>query len=57
MSAKESAIQDILQDLQSQGKCLIAFRKELNEKMDALTRQFIDLQESITLYKAEQEIM
>ena len=39
MSAKEQAIMDIRQDLQSNGKCFIAFRANLNPIMDKLVNE------------------
>lgn len=45
MSAKEQAIMDIRQDLQSNGKCFIAFRANLNSIMDKLVNEQLSAQE------------
>lgn len=45
MSAKEQAILDIRQELQTEGKCFIAFRSNLNPIMDQLVKEQIFAQE------------
>lgn len=45
MSAKQAAIQDIKQELAIQGKCFLAFRKELNSVMKELVNNQIKAQE------------
>ena len=45
MSAKESAIKDIKESLQLQGKCFLAFHKELNPIMQQLVRNHIKSQQ------------
>ena len=45
MSAKQVAIQDIKQELSIQGKCFLAFRKELNPVMKELVNNQIKAQE------------
>ena len=44
MTAKESAIQDIMIDLEKQGKCFIAFRTDLNPIMHSLVHNQLDAQ-------------
>ena len=44
MSAKEAAVLDIKEDLKKQGKCFIAFRKDLNPVMRKLVREQIHAQ-------------
>lgn len=45
MSAKEKAIEDIRESLRVQGKCFLAFHKELNPIMDELVNEQIKAQE------------
>ena len=44
-SAKEKAIKDIRESLRVQGKCFLAFHRELNPIMDKLVNEHIKAQE------------
>ena len=45
MTAKETAIQDIKDELRQESRCFIAFRKKLNPIMKKLVKNYITLQE------------
>ena len=45
--AKQQAITDIMQDLHQNGKSFLAFRRDLNETMDALVDEQIHEQECL----------
>ena len=48
-TVRSQAVADILQDLYKQGKCFIAFRKDLDETMDKLVDEQVHLQESLSV--------
>lgn len=48
MKAKEKAIQDIKNDLIQDGKCFLAFRKDLNHIIGNMVRKYINSQIKIT---------
>lgn len=46
MTAKESAIKDIMDDLKQNSKCFVSFRKSLNPIMREMVNNYIKLQEN-----------
>lgn len=46
MTAKETALQDIKDDLKQQSKCFISFREKLNPIMKRMVSNYIKLQEN-----------
>lgn len=42
--AKRQALEDIMNDLKKEGKCFIAFRKNLNPVMGSIVRKYINKQ-------------
>lgn len=44
-TAKRQAIKDIREDLKRQSKTFLAFRKELNPRIDNIVKNYIDRQE------------
>lgn len=44
MTAEEQAIQDIKDELRSQSKCFLAFRKRLNPIIDHIVEEYIKKQ-------------
>ncbi len=49
MSARKQAIRDIKESLRMQGKCFLAFHRELNPIMDKLVNNQIKAQESCNI--------
>lgn len=45
MTAKETAIQDIKDELRQESRCFITFRKKLNPIMKKMVKNYIKLQE------------
>lgn len=45
MNAKKQAILDIKEDLKAQGKCFLAFHKELNSTINQIVKNHIKKQE------------
>lgn len=45
MTAKETAIQDIMDDLKQESKCFLSFRKTLNPIMDRIVKSYCKKQE------------
>lgn len=49
--AKKTAIQDIKEDLMQEGKCFLAFRKNLNPTIGNMVRKYINSQNRINKTK------
>ena len=45
--AYEKAVEDILNDCESRGKCFMAFRSNLNPVMDEIVSEYLKEQEQI----------